>query len=306
MALCWRTALAVVALGAVGAAPAEVVRYGVFELDLGPADTAPRVTVSFNGSAFDPAPFLFQNTSSPASKLEWRLRFSPQEFGTYAVSATGVAAPLATSFLCVAPPPGTATAGFVGIGQNRQHFVDTATGHTMVLAGLNIAWPADAQGACAYYDGYFESVRAAGGNYARVWLGPAVVGSFNPLALLREQYTSVDQQAAGLVDCVVASAQRRGIRLLMALDSFNSLCPSYASSNCMWEKSVWNAANGGPLPRGPLGFLQFWSDPTAVAAFAAYAEYAVARWGAYRAVMAWQLLEAVGSSWQFPTIPRSS
>ena len=73
---------------------------------------------------------------------------------------------------------------FVTVGANHLHF--QAGDSSFVPIGLNIAWPDKHSGTSTedYYEEYFSDLSASGGNVARVWLGPNLVDSFNPLALL--------------------------------------------------------------------------------------------------------------------------
>ena len=65
----------------------------------------------------------------------------------------------------------------------------------------------------------------------------------------------IDLEAAAVLDHLLDLAASYGIRLLIALDSFNSLCPPSVSQYCLYEHSVWSAL----LARhGKLGFLEFW------------------------------------------------
>ncbi|GMI29984.1 hypothetical protein TeGR_g12339 [Tetraparma gracilis] len=181
---------------------------------------------------------------------------------------------------------------FVTVGANHLHF--QAGDSSFVPIGLNIAWPDKHSGTSTedYYEEYFSDLSASGGNVARVWLGPNLVDSFNPLALLRHNYTTVDPAAAGLVDSLVASAEKHSVKLLLTFDSFNGLCPSFASGNCKWGDSVYNSANGGPL-NSQVGYLAFWTDATAKKAFKALLKFASDRWGGSSAVFAWELFNEV-------------
>jgi hypothetical protein len=185
---------------------------------------------------------------------------------------------------------------YVTVSPNKMHFHTSEDNKTFVPIGLNIAWPPthDPKNATAYYTEYFSDLAANGGNFARIWLGPSLVNSFNPLALLRTNCTA-DKDAAALVDTVVSAAELHGIKLLLSLDSFNGLCPSFASGNCRWDMSVYNAKNGGPL-RGPAGYLGFWTDAAAKATFKALLTFAAERWGTSQAIFGWELFNEVDAA----------
>jgi mannan endo-1,4-beta-mannosidase len=198
----------------------------------------------------------------------------------------------ALALVSLASQAAAAASDYVTVGANKLHFQQGSS--SFVPIGLNIAWPdgSDPGGPAAYYDGYFSDLSANGANLARVWLGPNLVKSFNPLALLRNNYTTVDPEAASLVDSIVASAEKHGVKLLLTMDSFNGYCPSFANGNCKWDKSVFNSNNGGPL-NSYTGYLLFWSDPTAKQAFKALLKFAADRWGGSSAVFAWELFNEV-------------
>lgn len=150
----------------------------------------------------------------------------------------------------------------VSVGPNQQHLV--AGNRTWLPLGINIAWPTTSKKVSVldYYEPYFEGMAAAGGNFARVWLGPCLnqTSSYNPLMLLKTDGApgsapQIDLEAAAVLDHLLDLAASYGIRLLIALDSFNSLCPPSVSQYCLYEHSVWSAL----LARhGKLGFLEFW------------------------------------------------
>jgi hypothetical protein len=168
--------------------------------------------------------------------------------------------------------------GFIVVSPNQRHFVNNATGATWVPIGLNVAWPSGDP--ASYYERLFARLGEANATFARIWLGPSVLSSFNELSLLRSGLKAYDSRAVSAVDSIVASAERHGIRLMLTLDSFNGLCPSSVSKNCAWDQSVWNRRNGGPL-HSPV---DFWSNADATSAWQNMAEFAVDRWGRSPAV----------------------
>ena len=111
----------------------------------------------------------------------------------------------------------------------------------------------------------------------------------------------IDLAAAAVLDQLLDLAASHGIRILLALDSFNSLCPGSVSTNCHYESSVW-----APLleRHGKLGFLEFWSDSAVVEAWASYQGYVAKRFGAHPALMALQLFNEVDAA-DFEVLPAS-
>ena len=187
----------------------------------------------------------------------------------------------------------TTDSTYVKVAKNGVHF--SMGSKTFVPSGLNIAWPSHTktpEEASSYYSDYFADLESSGGNWARVWLGPNLVDSFNPLALLRKNYTDVDSTAAGIVNSIITSAEEHNVKVLLTFDSFNGYCPDKASGNCHFTRSVFNEANGGPLNEW-TGFLEFWSNPASKKAFKSLLTYAADRWGGSEAVFGWELFNEV-------------
>jgi hypothetical protein len=182
---------------------------------------------------------------------------------------------------------GTNAASFIVVSRNSMHFIDNSTGATWVPVGLNVAWPSG--DAASYYENFFSKLADANATFARIWLGPSVLHSFNELSLFRSGLSAYDPRAVAAIDSLVASAARYRIRLMLTLDSFNGLCPSSVSKNCAWDDSVWNKRNGGPID----SFLSFWSNEDAASAWRAMAEFVVGRWSQSPAVAFIELFNEV-------------
>jgi hypothetical protein len=67
-----------------------------------------------------------------------------------------------------------------------------------VPIGLNVAWSSgDAE---SYYENLFAKLSQANATFARIWLGPSVLHSFNELSLFRSGLQSYDSRAVSAVD----------------------------------------------------------------------------------------------------------
>jgi len=173
----------------------------------------------------------------------------------------------------------------VRVGPNGQHLV--AGNRTFLPLGFNIAWPTDNRSVAVldFYGGYFAEMAAAGANFARVWLGPCLnaSASFNRLQLLTTDGTPgsaprVDLARAAVLDQLLDLAESHGIRLLLALDSFNSLCPGAVNAYCDYEASVWAPLLESGRGKPGVSFLRFWSANATVAAWASYQAYVANRY----------------------------
>jgi hypothetical protein len=188
---------------------------------------------------------------------------------------------------------------FIVVSENQRHFADNATGSAWVPIGLNVAWPSgDPE---SYYENLFAKLSQANATFARIWLGPSVLHSFNELSLFRSGLQSYDARAVSAIDSLVSSASNHGIRLMLTLDSFNGLCPSSVSKSCAWDASVWNEHNGGPLH----SFLAFWSDEHAAKAWRDMAAFVVNRWGTSPAVAFIELFNEVDMADDLGLAPNS-
>jgi hypothetical protein len=88
---------------------------------------------------------------------------------------------------------------------------------------------------------------------------------------------------------VLKLAERRGMYLMLCLDSYNELRLARDGATPFWEQTPQNAANGGPL-RQPG---DFWSNPEMDRLYRIKLRYLVARYGACTHVMAWEFWNEV-------------
>src|SRR5436190_11330187 len=107
----------------------------------------------------------YEQLSASGSGL-WRIRFTPQEQGTYSLSVAlltnGVAAgaPASTNFTATNGNP-LARTGYAQLAPGQQYF-RTGDGQPLRLIGQNVCWPG---GRGTYdYDDWFAAMQAAGEN----------------------------------------------------------------------------------------------------------------------------------------------
>lgn len=155
--------------------------------------------------------------------------------------------------------------------------------------GENMCWPG---GAGTYdYDLWMNQLAGRGGNYLRLW----VVNEWNKLGL---EHLSVspgdgnglgryDQQAAWRIDYILDLAEQLGLRVLICIDSFNSLDANGIYGN--WNRYPYNAANGGPCAQP----WDFFTNLQAQRLFQQRLRYLAARWGYSASVFAWEFWNEV-------------
>jgi hypothetical protein len=151
-------------------------------------------------------------------------------------------------------------------------------GRTFFPIGMNLCWPS-AKGV-EEYEGYFAKMQANGMNFCRVWLGP-----FDCFTI--ETKDGIDQAALKNLDRLLDLAEAHGIRVMLCIESFNSLraSPPYA----MWDQCPYNKANGGPCANPQ----DFFTDPDARSRFKRRLATLIDRCAARTSVFAWELWNEV-------------
>lgn len=204
----------------------------------------------------------------------WRVRLRPTEVGDYAARVLVGGAPLADEILFHVEPsglPGPIHAE--GWGFRR---VD---GSAFVPIGLNLGWSAG--GGVADYEHWFAEMSEHGGTFARVWLT-----HFTDQDPEWARLGWMDPAASANVDAILDAAQTEGVGVMLVLWQHSELESATWSS---WEDNPYNATNGGPCADSAC----FFGDDTALMYQSCFTRYAVARWGAHPALVAWEVMNEV-------------
>ena len=226
---------------------------------------------------------------------EWRLRFVPPEAGSYSLALTvqtngqSSGSAVATNFTVLAqnPPP---RFGYVGNASSAQYF-QTGDGQPLTLIGENVGW-AGSRGTYDY-DTWFGAMRAAGENYARVWMCPWWLGIETDANSLNRY--RLDR--AWQLDYVLQLAEQKGIYLLLCLD-FHGMFetkPDYWGGNNFWPTNPYNVTNGGPC----LNQNGFFTNSTARTIYQKRLRYLTARYGYSQNLLAWQLLNEIDNEYAY-------
>ncbi|MCZ7649249.1 MAG: hypothetical protein M5U26_29000 [Planctomycetota bacterium] len=223
--------------------------------------------------------FFWEAPSRAPAEGEFRFRFAPPRAGDYgvrilAVSSAGMLRGEAASFR--AGPP--ASGGFVRVrpGERVFRFDD---GRVWLPVGLNLAWPAR-QGEAESQRRRFVELARHGGNAARVWLC-----SWG-LPLEREKPGRFDPDVAEALDDLFLAAQARDIRVILVAENAHDLAEKSKDHPYFHER-------GGPLTAAS----QFFRDNDAVRLFKRRLSYLAARYGAWRSLWAWELINEVDEAW---------
>jgi hypothetical protein len=235
---------------------------------------------------------------TPIGLPEWRIRFTPPEAGTYALSLAirtngqSSGAPATASFTVPATSP-PAQAGYVRVAASRQYF-ETGDGQGLRLIGENVDWYTTGQGTYQY-DTWFPDLQAAGENYVRLMMTPWAFG----LETDTNSLTNYRLDSAWKLDYVVQLAEQRGLYFLLSLDvhlMFQPV-PDYWGNDNYWQSNPYNATNGGPC----LNQDGFFTNTTAQVIYQKRLRYLVARYGYSPKLLAWQLLSEIDNEYAYLT-----
>ncbi len=235
---------------------------------------------------------------TPVGAPEWQVRFAPDEVGTWSytlqVRDDRTIVSSDEGDVIVAP---SSHPGFVRVAPNGRYF-QYEQGIPLFVIGHNLSWSWDEGGGVHAYERWLQSLRDAGGNYARVVVdAPWFVGlEWDRLG----DYTSA-QDDAWRLDRLLEIAGDNGIVLQLVLLWHQALRtydgtpvmvppePPRPNASADWDDNPYNTLNGGPL----AGPSQFFHDETAMALFRRRLRYIVARWGYSPQVFAWELIDEI-------------
>jgi len=226
---------------------------------------------------------------APVGKGVFKVRFAGDEVGVhhYRISARdahGAREVGRGTFLVTAAGSG----GYVRRSAGAPLYFQLDSGAPYFPIGENMCWPG---GAGTYdYDAWMSKLAENGGNYIRLWL----INEWNKLGLEHLPLSPgdgnglgrYDQEAAWRIDYVMEMAERLGMRVLICIDSFNSLD---AGGDGQWRRYPYNAANGGSCETT----RDFFTNAEAKRLFRQRLRYLVARWGYSTSVLAWEFWNEV-------------
>ncbi len=246
--------------------------------------------LTVNGFWFEPYVRSLEGDTevfTPDGPGGWRVRFAPllQGVHTYRIlvedpEGQTLSAPF--SFTALAAQ----SRGFIRVdGQNPRYFMyDDGTSY--VPLGVSICWVTDASGGFRY-TGYLDSLAGGGGNWTRLWMshfgqGTALEwGAYHHTGYY-DGLGRYSQQVGTRLDAVFRHAEQLGVAIALVLHQHSQLETIQWSS---WDENPYNAANGGPCPASE----DYLTDPEAIRLAENLHRYIVARYGAFRSVMAWEI-----------------
>ena len=222
--------------------------------------------------------YFWEPAEADSAEGEYRFRFAPPSEGLYGVRII-VSTPSAksisetASFHALVPAsPGSA---HVKTGQRQLRLDDNTL---FAPVGCDLGRFTAEDGVAAFTSKFVELERNRG-NTACVTISRA-------FPLEGPGAGKIDPKIAQELDDIFRSAQVRGIRLILALESGADL----GHNN---SKHPYFIEQGGPLPSAP----EFFRHPGARRFYQMRMAYAAARYGAYSSLLSWELMRNVDEAW---------
>ncbi len=272
----------------------QVPKYSILELDIDlnafyydcfdPNDI--RIDAEFtspSGKKYVVPSFMYQGFSSEQEgdlellirdgDLRWKVRFAPTEIGDYSVvinvkDQKSKTKSEAKKFACV----DSELKGFAKISESPEKgtplYFLLDNGETLFLIGHNMP---------TYYanvEEYFAKMESVGENYNRFWMYSTALGLEwgQPIG-----YYRLDE--AWKLDKAIEAAARHGIYIMLCFDTHQDF-------RDRWNSNPYNMKMGGPC-RKPLDFFR---DADAKKLYKQRLRYIVARWSAYKNILAWEFM----------------
>lgn len=209
----------------------------------------------------------------------WQLRFTPVETGRfhyYFDIETNSLKEETGSFKLVVTK--SDKKGFLRRSQNNPYYLVFDSGVPYFGIGHNVAWAHN--NSLKIFERYFDLLAKNGGNLSRVWI---CSWSF-PLEW--DKLGEYDPVVVEKLDKLVQIAEKKGIYLILSLDTYGSLMTEDGAWNEQnWRKSPYNKKNGGPCEDPE----EFFRNKEAIKHYKNKLRYILARWGYSPNIMAIEL-----------------
>ncbi|UTW63061.1 T9SS type A sorting domain-containing protein [bacterium SCSIO 12741] len=255
---------------------------------------------NISGNSIRDFPHIDEQTlTEPAGgpKLNWKVRFAPQQMGTWTYNlnfvfpfSSSASIPAGSgSFQCISG----SNKGFVRMVNNVLRYSSDQSG--FIPLGLNLVtwseWDCAHQGS-NFYDVYFDRLADEGGNFCRIFIDHKTTLTLNgPKNHFenRVYYDEFRQKGAYQLDKIIEKAEQRGIKIQICLNymTLNPGAWSYNAynSNCRLTQTT-NCAYKGHCTK-PEDLLD---RPIALDVQVDLMKYIVDRWGYSTSVFSWEML----------------
>ncbi|MBE0638312.1 MAG: PKD domain-containing protein [Bacteroidales bacterium] len=218
------------------------------------------------------------NVLVPNGQPDWRIRFAPNETGTwsYLVKLTdtqGSTTHISQQFSCT----NSSHKGFVK--RDGDHLLYD-NGNRFLALGTNLAWTEWASGFTIYND-WLNSLKNNGGNYVKITMAPWIFGLEWGAGSLGN-YTGRQNRAWGL-DWVFEKLQQQNIYCQFHFLVHDELRTDYTTG---WNENPYKSSNGGPC-NNPQDFF---TNATAKKNYKQKMRYSNARWGYSSYLHSWEVM----------------
>jgi hypothetical protein len=242
--------------------------------------------------------FPFSREPLLTGTSNWRIRFTPNELGTWKYkitvtdaggTATAPAPPLKPrQFVCVT----SSNPGFIVKANER--FLKRTTGEFFFPVGMNLV----EYNSCGtktygtYEYKYYLDQMDTNMNYMRVWIdnygGAALVGYDQATGLV--YYDQYDMADAWRMDWIFDYAKSKNINIQLCFFDHHPLVDDVVHGSYLWtQRNPYNIANGGMLSTAH----EFFTNLDAIKRTKKLLRYIVARWGYSTNLMGWELWNEV-------------
>ena len=229
------------------------------------------------------------NDTAPTGEAAgFRVRFSPSRAGNYRVSvaakdASGTGKSAAVTVSVSAPV--AKNAGFLLTTPGNRYF-SYSNGASAFLVGENVCWAGERK--LDDYDDWFPALGKAGGNFARLWM------AWRPIESKATGLGRYDEASAAYFDEVLRTAQKNGLRCMMAFGTYGEFTTGGFFNEGKWNENPYNAAAGGMVFADKPD--DFFTNPAARAMYKNRLRYIIARYGAFTSLGMWEF-------WNEKTVP---
>ncbi len=208
----------------------------------------------------------------------FRFRFRPTKSGRWKVTAKitdsqGTTSLDAQEFTAESEPRFAS----IAIASKGSRYFRLETGESFFPIGINVCWPG--KEGVSDYTNLFGKLKSAGGNFTRIWTTAEQMHENKEVGLAR-----FDQKALSYYDEVFRLAADHDIRVMYTFDDYRVLAKEDFFV-AHWDKSPYNAANGGPLKEP----LEFFSNPLCRKIYKDRLRMLVARYSAMPAIGIWEI-----------------
>ncbi len=176
--------------------------------------------------------------------------------------------------------------GFVRVDPANPRYFAYDDGTSYVPLGYDICWVNDASGGYRYME-YLDSMAGGGGNWTRLWMSHFAHGTTLEWGAYHwtgyyDGLGRYSQQVGAKLDAIFSHARQIDVTIALVLHQHSQFETLQWSS---WDDNPYNCVNGGPC----LTSVDYLTDPEALRLAENLHRYIVARYGAFRSVMTWEI-----------------